>query len=199
MRLVCLGVRALCVTSCLVTFVHSVEFDLMTVGDPGNRYDRTYGVPSNPARYGRFGAVNYAFEMATTEVTHNQYVEFLNSVAASDPHGLFDELMMSRPRGGIIRTGEEGSYAYEAKPKAGYLPVTFVTFWDAARFANWMHNGQPTGPSGPETTESGAYELGGVTYPDNFSVTRNPDAVWFLPSENEWYKAAYYDPRTQAE
>ncbi|MCA9213279.1 MAG: SUMF1/EgtB/PvdO family nonheme iron enzyme, partial [Planctomycetales bacterium] len=49
------------------------------------------------------------------------------------------------------------------------------------------------------TTESGAYELGGVTYPDNFSVTRNPDAVWFLPSENEWYKAAYYDPRTQAE
>ncbi|MBM4090526.1 MAG: formylglycine-generating enzyme family protein, partial [Planctomycetes bacterium] len=25
-------------------------------------------------------------------------------------------------------------------------------------------------------------------------VTRNPGAKWFIPSEGEWYKAAYYDP-----
>ena len=25
-------------------------------------------------------------------------------------------------------------------------PVNYVNFWDAARFANWLHNGQPVGP-----------------------------------------------------
>ena len=88
MRLVYLRAYALWGTLFLVSSAQSVEFDLVTIGDPGNNKDRTYGVPSNPARYGRFGSVNYSFEMATTEVTHNQYVEFLNAVAASDPHEL---------------------------------------------------------------------------------------------------------------
>ena len=36
-------------------------------------------------------------------------------------------------------------------------PVNYVSFWDAARFANWLHNGQPTGAQGAGTTEDGAY------------------------------------------
>ena len=26
------------------------------------------------------------------------------------------------------------------------------------------------------------------------AITRNAGATYFIPSENEWYKAAYYDP-----
>jgi formylglycine-generating enzyme required for sulfatase activity len=55
-----------------------------------------------------------------------------------------------------------------------------------------MHNNQPSGLQDASTTEDGAYTFGGAT-----SVgARNSVAVWFLTSEDEWYKAAYYDGST---
>jgi len=65
---------------------------------------------------------------------------------------------------------------------------------NAARFANWLQNGQPTGPQDASTTEDGAYALNGYTYtgPNPLTFARNPGAKYFLPTENEWYKAAYY-------
>jgi len=58
-----------------------------------------------------------------------------------------------------------------------------------------MHNGQGSGD-----TESGAYTLVGGTPTPNSSggILRNPDAVWWLPTHDEWYKAAYYDPIGQS-
>jgi formylglycine-generating enzyme required for sulfatase activity len=52
------------------------------------------------------------------------------------------------------------------------------------RFVNWLQNAQSSGGS-----ESGAYAIGNGT-----NVVRHPFAKYFLPTENEWYKAAYYDP-----
>jgi hypothetical protein len=65
-----------------------------------------------------------------------------------------------------------------------------VSFFDSARFANWLHNGQ-----GSADTETGAYTLlGGTAFPSNgLTVTRNAEANIFLTSKDEWYKAAYYD------
>ena len=67
--------------------------------------------------------------------------------------------------------------------------MVWVSFFDCVRFANWMNNGQ-----GNASTESGAYTLlGGTATPSNATtITRNAGANIFLPSENEWYKAAYY-------
>ena len=66
--------------------------------------------------------------------------------------------------------------------------MNYVSFWDAARFANWLHNGQPTGPQGPGTTEDGAYhDVGNQTL-----FGRNAGAKFFIPTEDEWYKAAYH-------
>jgi formylglycine-generating enzyme required for sulfatase activity len=64
-----------------------------------------------------------------------------------------------------------------------------VSWFDSIRFANWMHNGMGSGD-----TETGAYTLmGGTPQPANaFIITRNPGARWWLPSEDEWYKAAYH-------
>jgi hypothetical protein len=51
------------------------------------------------------------------------------------------------------------------------------------------------GAQGPSTTEDGAYFLdGATTYAALIAVTREPGASWWIPSEDEWYKAAYYDP-----
>ncbi|MBN2473064.1 MAG: SUMF1/EgtB/PvdO family nonheme iron enzyme, partial [Pirellulales bacterium] len=58
-----------------------------------------------------------------------------------------------------------------------------VSFWDAARFCNWLHNGQGNGD-----TESGAY----LNVGDQNTFMRKPGAKYFIPTENEWYKAAYH-------
>ena len=42
-------------------------------------------------------------------------------------------------------------------------PISYVTWGDAARFCNWLQNGQPTGSEGTGTTETGAYTLNGDT------------------------------------
>lgn len=64
-----------------------------------------------------------------------------------------------------------------------------MSYFDALRFVNWLHNGQGDGD-----TETGAYTLlGGTPTPSNELVGRNPGAQIFLPTDAEWYKAAFYD------
>jgi formylglycine-generating enzyme required for sulfatase activity len=64
--------------------------------------------------------------------------------------------------------------------------VVYVSWFDAARMANWMVNGQGNG-----STETGAYTLNGAT--SGVSFTKNAGAQVYIPTENEWYKAAYYN------
>jgi formylglycine-generating enzyme required for sulfatase activity len=68
------------------------------------------------------------------------------------------------------------------------MPVNFVTWFSAARFVNWLNNGQVSGTAAMET---GAYTLNGAT--SGAIAARNPGAQVFLPSQNEWYKAAFYN------
>jgi len=109
-------------------------------------------------------------------------------VAATDTYGLYST-SMGWVYGGITRSGSPGSYTYSAISGREDMPVNHVSWYDAARFANWLHNGQPTGAQDGTTTEDGAYTFSGAT-----SVgSRNSGATVFLTSEDEWYKAAYYD------
>lgn len=151
----------------------AVTIDWVTVGDPGN---------PGPS----FGSVSTVYRIAKFEITNAQYTEFLNAVAATDPFGLYNP-EMATGRGGIARSGSSGSYTYATIGQRGNLPVNWVSFYDAAGFANWLHNGQPTGTQSASTTLDGAYTL------SQSEPTRNPEAIVFLPSENEWYKAAYFD------
>ena len=93
--------------------------------------------------------------------------------------------------GGITRSGNSGSYSYAVKSGFANKPVVYVSFYDAIRFSNWLHNGQGSGD-----TETGAYTLiGEAAMPSNgLTVLRNLGASVWLPSESEWYKAAFYDP-----
>ncbi len=170
---------SLCLTS---TADAAVTFDWATVGNAGNAADTT-----------GFGAVAYEYRIATTEVTNAQYAEFLNAVAATDTFNLYDTRMVSNS-GGITRSGSSGSYTYATVAGRENNPVAFVSWFDSIRFTNWLHNGQPS-RGGSGTTETGAYTLeGGTARPTNgLAVTRNAGAHYFLPSEDEWYKAAYHD------
>jgi formylglycine-generating enzyme required for sulfatase activity len=165
----------------------AVTIDWVYVGDPGNAPDSATNCYS-----ANCGAVPYAYYISKYEVTNAQYAEFLNATATSDPLGLYNASMGSDATfGGITRTGDPGSYLYTVKPGFESKPVTYVSWYDALRFSNWLNNGQGSGD-----TETGAYTLlGGTAVPSNgASITRNLGAITFLTSENEWYKAAYYSP-----
>lgn len=126
-------------------------------------------------------------------MTNAQYLEFLNAKARSDPLVLYNtnmEVLAYPNLGGITRSGVSGSYTYAAINGREDMPVNLVSFFDALRFANWMHNGQGSGD-----TETGAYTLlGGTPIPSNSdTVARTAGATILLPTEDEWHKAAYYD------
>ncbi len=159
-----------------------VTYDWVTVGDPGNSNDTVNGVNPN------YGAVADTYRIGKYEVTNAQYTEFLNTVdsTGANPNGIYNANMGSNARGGITLTpGAANGSKYSVRANMGNKPVNFVSWYDAARFANWMHNGQGAG-----STESGAYSLTGNTG----LPTRNSNSTIWLPSEDEWYKAAYYDP-----
>lgn len=143
------------------------------------------------------GDVDYVFEIGAFEVTNAEYAAFLNAVASQgDPNSLFDSMMTYGIDGGIsrFRVGlQPSTFRYLAKPHMADKPVNYVTWFDAARFVNWLENGQPRGPQGPGTTETGSYDLtgGDGTY---VSVQRSAEARWILPSWTEWRKAAFHDP-----
>ena len=233
----------------------SRDLEFVTIGDPGNQ-----DAPADSSGE-RYGGVDYTYRIGKYEVTYGQYLEFLNAKAKSDPTGLYDPSMMNdKVANGIAREGSRGNYSYSLlSEESSDLPVTFVNFTDAARFANWVNNGK-----GDSSTEKGAYSIttarlkgagrkDGVTtyiaagriglqpgdqitvdglkgigfsvrstiedvrfrngdtlfsvandYPDAIakgkgkvvaiSANRSSDALVWIPSEDEWAKAAYYNP-----
>ncbi len=166
--------------------VIGVAISTVPVGDIGNAPDTRYETPG-------YGSVSYPYNIGKYEVTAGQYTEFLNKVAATDTYQLYDPGMANTEYGsGISRSGSSGSYMYSVHASFVNRPVGYVSYWDACRFANWLHNGQPTGAQGAGTTETGAYTLNGYNGTDGRTIQRNPGARWALPSEDEWYKAAYY-------
>ncbi len=163
-----------------------IVIDVVHVGDPGNAADIS------------FGSVDYSYNIGKYEVSNAEYVEFLNAVAAvGDPQGLYATEMGDgwRGTGGIARSGSGTAgdpWVYSPRDDRANRPVNYVSFWDACRFVNWLHNGQPSGGQDRSTTEDGVYFLNGVADPVNATVGRKPDWTWAVTSEDEWYKAAYY-------
>jgi formylglycine-generating enzyme required for sulfatase activity len=172
----------------------AVTIDTVPIGNAGNAPDQLYDY-QNPNTL-LFGGVPYNYRIGTTEVTNAQYAEFLNAKAASDPLALYNTDMGSNARGGVTRSGVDGSFTYATRANMADKPVNFVSWYDSIRFANWLNNGQGAG-----STETGAYTLGRLLAngaPANQAgITRNVGATWFLTSENEWYKAAYHQPAAQ--
>jgi len=164
-----------------------VSIETVDVGDANNT-----AASVNSALY---GAVADAFRMGKYEVTIEQYTGFLNAAAKTTSgangaivNSLYDSRMGSDINvAGIARSGDGSSanpYVYSVIGD-GQRPIAYATWFNAARFANWMHNGATV----EADTETGAYTLSGAT---SGTFTKNPGAKWWIPSENEWFKAAYY-------
>jgi formylglycine-generating enzyme len=183
-----------------------VTFDWAAVGNPGNVPDTLTMTKVNGSVPGDgtsgYGSVAYDYQIAKVDVTNLQYVHFLNTV---DPAGTNSLLYITNMTNTVV--GGQGSYPafsggidrnlgaaagsrYSVKPGQGDYPVVHVNWSRAARFVNWLANGQGSGG-----TESGVYDMSVFTG-NSFATppSRAAGAQIFLPSEDEYYKAAYYDP-----
>ena len=168
------------------------SLETVSVGNPGNVGEWSGYRAGGYGPDAIVGSVGYEYNIGTYEVTAGQYCEFLNAVAATDPYDLYNTSMWSSLWGcKIERSGSSGSYTYSVAVDRANRPVNWVNWYDAARFCNWLTFGD---------TESGVYTFSGATSVTNvldheaaaatfgkFGIT-----AWFIPTEDEWYKAAYH-------
>ncbi|KAL4548922.1 hypothetical protein Ndes2526B_g01459 [Nannochloris sp. 'desiccata'] len=171
-----------------------IKYQMTTVSDINNPADPLIAQGSMP----------YEYQIGKYLVTIGQYTTFLNAVAAiNDTYSLWNpKLSTDMVIAGISRQGSQGSYTYSVMYNGGTSanrPITYVSCFDAARFANWMSNGQPKGPQDTSTTENGAYPLYGVVsgiFPAQNSINPNigKPPSYYIPSESEWYKSGFYSP-----
>ena len=163
-----LSAQAQTITHSFGSGVNQFSIDFVTIGNPGNAADTT-GSP-NPA-----GSVGYVYKIGKYEIS----------------------------RDAIIKANAFGSLGISLQDMNGYggnglnRPATGISWYEAAKFVNllnlnkgyqvaynltfnWM--GHPT----VSVWSSGQY--------NGSNHLRHKDAYYFLPSWDEWYKAAYFDP-----
>jgi len=182
------GVAVALLAACSVATsarAQSDGFDWVTITDVGND---PYAAPE-PWRYtsGR-GSVDYEYRISRLEVTTEQWLPFVR---------LFWQDLNS-----IVPT-HWGAYidpptqTWRLRPvaDAGMLPVDGISWEHAAMYVNWLHNGRR---SDVASTQSGVYDVSTfTTNPDftfNHQIEPAPGAKYWIPSLDEWLKAAHYDP-----
>lgn len=145
---------------------NSFVIPFIKIGVPGNVADTT-GDP-NPS-----GSVGYEYRIGTFEISESM-VDKANSQSAADGKPL-----------SIARLAHRGPSR----------PITEISWVDAARFVNWLNTSQGHAPA-YKFDGAGNFQLWSSSdagYNAN-NLYRNNLAFYFLPSSDEWYKAAYFDP-----
>ena len=210
--------RIACIVAVIAVFdsaaVAKVNIETVYVGNVGNVADTEVMVLDKTTGY---GSVAYEYRIGKYEVTAGQYCRFLNAAAKTDTYGLYYPLMGSNNTYGcqIAQNGASGNFTYDFS--AGTLaspgstaadwenrPVTYVSWYSAAMFANWatsgnIHQGAYDTSAAAGWGKLNASNYTGVTPHDSAemdALVSTYGRVYVLPTEDEWYKAAYYNPTT---
>ena len=129
----------------------------------------TIGNPGNPpdTNANLFGAVPYAYRIGKYEISE-QMIDKANSL------------------GGLGITKDTRGPDY---------PAASISWFEAARFVNWLNTSTGSVPA-YKFDANGNFQLWSPIDPgyNSKNLYRNHSATYFLPSINEWHKAAYYDP-----
>ncbi|MDR1282806.1 MAG: SUMF1/EgtB/PvdO family nonheme iron enzyme [Opitutaceae bacterium] len=134
---------------------------------------------------GTYGAVDYNYAIGKYEVTNAQYAAFLNTIGVTSTNDDLNRNLYNPTQASYGLTWNNDASQFVGDNR----PVTYVNFYDAARFVNWLTNGG----TATSDTETGMYKLS-----DGLGITRNAGAWeaggFAIANENEWFRAAYYDP-----
>ena len=152
--------------------------DFVRVGAVGNAPWAGDGTPGDRA-IGR-GGVGYEYSIGKYEVTSGQWAEFFTAVQ-SCPDG---------PVPFVSWPSITGGTAYPMYPTGG------ITWRTAAIFTNWLNNSKDNHLA---SFMNGAYDVGTFGYLGSSGIftdqlAHNPGARYWIPTWDEWLKAAHYDP-----
>ncbi len=150
------------------TVGNEFTIDFVEVGNAGNANDAGAGGGSYSSPY---GGVGYDYRISTYAISQND----ITKATASD----------------LINVSA-GAHSLDR-------PAANISWYEAAAYVNWMN------------TSNGHQEAYNLTFDSEWSMTlwgvseqaitgvrsgtnayRHKDAFYFLPSEDEWYKAAYH-------
>lgn len=136
----------------------------VTIGSPNNRPDRL-----------EFGCVPYVYEMAKYQLANDDWCEFLNAQGQEKSLRLklYHKDMSTGVLGGINLV--DGAFC--VKSGWGRKPVVYINFTSVCRYCNWLTSGD---------TEIGSYDMSTAV------PLRRQGAKYFIPNNDEWYKAAYW-------
>jgi hypothetical protein len=142
--------------------IRGIDIDFVTIGNAGNAAD-TGGTPG-------CGAVSYGYRIGKNEITNAQWNAFV--AAAGAP------------------TGNDGGYSYSSSYTGGQQPINYVSWYEGLQFSNYLTSGDKS---------QGVYQFSGNNAnPGDFLGINRVAAqaaygtIYFLPTEDEWYKAAFY-------
>jgi formylglycine-generating enzyme required for sulfatase activity len=144
--------------------IRGINIDFVTIGNAGNAADTGGTVGC--------GAVGYNYRIGKYEVTNAQWNTF--TTAAGAP------------------TGSDSGYSYTSYWTGAQQPTNFVSWYEAAQFCNYLTSGDKS---------KGAYQFSGSNIsPGSFQGINRTEAkatygtIYVIPTEDEWYKAAYFKP-----
>ncbi len=132
------------------------------------------------------GSVSYNFYIQTNLVTNAEYCYYLNAIDREGTNSTraYTKEMTRHYSGGISFDKYLASgLKYGIKLNMGQKPVNFISWTRAAQYCNWINNDRR------DTIDNNSYDLSIM----DVCPTRKSTADYFLPSENEWYKAAFYN------
>jgi len=176
------------------------DFQFSTVTALGNAPYAGGGL--YPFNIGR-GRVDHAYRISRLEVTTSQWMEFVNTFSTTSLAG--------GPNPPPFLQGPTDWWGAERDPtytgvgrrfrlrlgveRAGLIPMSGISWRDAALFCNWLHHEKSRDWL---TIQGGAYDASTFTFnPDgtfNDQLTHSPGAKYWIPTLDEWFKAAHYDP-----
>lgn len=154
------------------------SIDFVTIGAQNNPADTRPSATPNAA-----GRVGYVFGIGKFEVSRDMITKYNSAFGTANSLGL--TLADMTPYGG----------------NGASQPATGLSWNEAARFVNWL-NTVSGGTAAYNFSTGGVNDnitpwsiLNPLDY-DPMNPYRSKRAIFALPSDNEWYKAAYYNPVT---
>ena len=155
------------------TLNSNLKAELITFGTTGNEFTIDFvdvGNAGNAADATTYGAVPYEYRVGKYEISQDA----------------------------ITKATASGMTYVTAGAWTGSQPAATISWYDAAAFVNWL-NTSTGNQAAYNLTFSGSWSMNLWSSADAWQLGgenpyRNKDAVYFLPSENEWVKAAYYNP-----
>lgn len=193
-----------------ITSTYGIEFATVSgANNPGIPWDTLHsGLDQAPFQLQGRGSVSHDYRIARSETTTSQWMAFINTFAGrSDYPTQIRDVIGFELRFGPHFWGAAPDPRYNGpgfqytldttSPASGMQPVGGISWRAAAMYCNWLHNGQSSDWS---TLLDGAYDVAtfgrSAQEPLNYTDApgHRPDARFWIPTLDEWMKAAYYDP-----